>query len=94
MGACIWIYIKFYEERVDESFLIADKIMRTRAEFDYPSLTEDLYKKMSDAYINAIYFTTTTMTTIGYGDTNGDTEIEMVYLMILFFTGIAIFTLI
>lgn len=49
---------------------------------------------MSDAYINAIYFTTTTMTTIGYGDTNGDTEIEMVYLMILFFTGIGIFTVI
>ena len=49
---------------------------------------------MNDDYINSFYFTTTTMTTIGYGDTNGDNEIEMIYLMALFFTGIGIFTVI
>ena len=30
VGACIWIYIKFYEERVDTQFLVADKLMRTK----------------------------------------------------------------
>ena len=43
-------------------------------------------------YVNAIYFVTTTATTIGYGDIHGQLESEKVFIILLEFVGICIFS--
>ena len=52
--------------------------------------------RIYEIYVNSFYFMTTTMTTIGYGDKHnkGEEEFERLYLMIVIFSGIAMFTLI
>lgn len=44
-------------------------------------------------YIRAMYFTVTTLTTVGYGDFHGYTNAEYLYQMALEFIGIAFFSL-
>ena len=46
-------------------------------------------------YIQAIYFSTTTMTTVGYGDASATgSPAEQVYCMVMIFFGMAVFALI
>jgi hypothetical protein len=45
-------------------------------------------------YVTALYFTTTTITTIGYGDYSGVTVVEKLFIIFLLFAGILCFTLI
>jgi hypothetical protein len=45
-------------------------------------------------YVNAIYFVTTTATTIGYGDIWGETNSEKLFLVFLEFAGILVFSMI
>lgn len=47
-----------------------------------------------DVYWTGWYFTTTTITTIGYGDIYGVTSYEKTYLIVLLFAGILVFTVI
>ena len=47
-----------------------------------------------DIYSNAVYYVSTTATTIGYGDIHATTDIEMVYAIFLELVGILIFSLI
>lgn len=52
-------------------------------------------KEVSDIYVKAIYFSTTTMTTVGYGDISatGD-HLEQIFCMLMIFFGMAVFALI
>lgn len=43
-------------------------------------------------YIIALYFTVTSMTTVGYGDMSGATEMEHVFCMLLMCIGVIVFT--
>ena len=45
-------------------------------------------------YIDAFYFMTTTMTTVGYGDIKGLNIYEQLFISCMIFCGIAMFTLI
>jgi hypothetical protein len=45
-------------------------------------------------YVTAWYFTTTTITTVGYGDIYGETITEKIFIIFLLFAGILCFTLI
>ena len=47
-----------------------------------------------DIYVNAVYYVSTTATTIGYGDIHATTEIEMGYAIFLELVGILIFSMI
>ena len=47
-----------------------------------------------DQYIHAMYFTVTTMTTVGYGDMSGANSMERVFCIILMVVGVIVFTFI
>ena len=47
---------------------------------------------MSATYWNAFYYISTTATTIGYGDITPQTEHERLFVMLLEFVGILIFS--
>ena len=51
-------------------------------------------KKVELQFIDSLYFMTTTMTTVGYGDKKGESEKERILLCIIMFFGLAMFTLI
>jgi len=57
-------------------------------------LDVDNSSKNFDVYWTAWFFVTTSITTIGYGDISGGTAPEKLYIIILLFTGILIFTII
>ena len=46
-----------------------------------------------EQYIISLYFVTTTMTTVGYGDMSGKTGVEQVYLIIMMMSGGFIFSM-
>ena len=75
--SCAWIYIKFYEESLDE--IIMDSTLgikvkgRLNSSIEGDEKYNSLFAAMSVAYWSADYFIMTTMTSVGYGDTNGDT---------------------
>jgi len=50
--------------------------------------------KIWHTYSSAFYFITTTGTTVGYGDYNADTVYERLYLIVVEFAGICIFSVI
>ena len=45
-------------------------------------------------YITSVYFITTTITTVGYGDISGVNIYEKLFIIILQFIGILLFTLV
>ena len=45
-------------------------------------------------YVTALYFISTTSTTVGYGDFGGKTDHEMLFLIVVEFAGICIFSII
>ena len=47
-----------------------------------------------EIYINAFYFTVTTMTTVGYGDMSARTTPERIFCIILMVVGVIVFTFI
>ena len=47
-----------------------------------------------DLYITSIYYVTTTMSTVGYGDISGGTASERIFCMVLMITGVIAFNLI
>ena len=46
-----------------------------------------------EIYITAIYFTTTTLTTVGYGDFSGNTLAEKSFLIAIMIISFGVFTL-
>jgi hypothetical protein len=42
--------------------------------------------------VQALYFSVTTMTTVGYGDMSGNTENEHIFCMLLMVIGVIVFT--
>lgn len=74
--ACLWIIIASFEEGDDNSWL-----------------TEE-YQQMSNGeqYLTSIYFTITTITTVGYGDISGGTFGEKIAAIILMLLGVISFS--
>jgi len=46
----------------------------------------------SELYLTAFYFTTTTITTVGYGDISGNTVVEKIYCIIIMMIGVISFS--
>lgn len=74
--ACLWIIIASFEVGDDNSWL-----------------TEE-YRKMSsgEQYLTSVYFTVTTITTVGYGDISGGTFSEKIAAIILMLLGVMSFS--
>ena len=53
-------------------------------EGQWMSAEERLFNDKSTTYVNALYFITTTMTSVGYGDINGFNEKAATVLFIVF----------
>ena len=47
-----------------------------------------------DQYCHAMYFTVTTMTTVGYGDMSGSNSPERIFCIVLMVVGVIVFTFI
>jgi len=75
--ACIWLYIG---ENVTGGWI------------DYYEQNQHPLPDRTSRYITSIYWTVTTLATIGYGDVKGRTPIEYVYNMAVEFLGIAFFS--
>jgi len=43
-------------------------------------------------YLTSFYFTVTTITTVGYGDYSGSTDIEMIYCIAIMIIGVVAFS--
>jgi hypothetical protein len=75
--ACVWLYIG---ESVSGSWI------------DYYEKTQQPLPDRTSKYITAIYWTVTTLATVGYGDVKGRTSTEYIYNMAVEFLGIAFFS--
>lgn len=85
--SCMWIAIgKWDSEGWVERF-----ITQVRIDQNNPDLST--YDFFISIYINAFYFTLTTITTVGYGDISGKTLIEFIFSMIVEFFGLSFFSL-
>jgi len=43
-------------------------------------------------YLTSIYFTVTTITTVGYGDISGNTKVEKVFCILIMVIGVIAFS--
>ena len=76
--ACMWIFINhwntdwFHYEKVvlNQSFAELDSMTSDRRLQD-EVVTFEATPYMSDSYVDSLYFMTTTMTAVGYGDKSG-----------------------
>lgn len=81
-------YLNHY--RLSDSCTTDGWIVReTDSIFAYPEPLREIY-----IYFTAFYFITTTATTVGYGDYGGVTWSEMLYMIIIEFTGICVLSII
>ena len=92
IATCAWIMLLFTEDEYKESFaLFKANIHESIVTTGSTGGTLEFAEKF---YIDALYFMTTTMTTVGYGDIKGLNIYEQLFLCVVIFCGIAMFTLI
>lgn len=86
--ACIWIHIGRQSDGTDGwvTAFVKDQRSSQNNEFlkDFDFVVE--------IYANAFYFILTTITTVGYGDINGNTTPELLFSMCVEFIGLTFFS--
>ena len=82
---CMWIYIILHY--FDDPSIPSD----TRETLKFMD-TEQLRYELYAIYSNNMYFMVTTTTTVGYGDNKAYSKLGRVYMMLVQFVGIVIFT--
>ena len=73
------IHLGYYLHERDEAFGGLDNEQRLDEQFDqgWP----ELFPLIGTVYVTCIYFMTTTMTCVGYGEIRGWTDIERLFLI-------------
>ena len=84
--ACVW-YVIGYEEVKSKStiswlFELGEKIHQPYANFTLMSGPDD-----SSAYVTALYFTLSSMTTVGFGNVSANTNGEKIFSVIVMLIG-------
>ena len=75
--ACLWALTAQFHDNIDETW-IAD--FQSEDEIDH-------------MYLTAVYYTVTTITTVGYGDISINTKIEKWFSVVLILMGVIAFSL-
>ena len=75
--ACLWIMTVQFNDNAGEGTWMEGDIM----EMDPP-----------EKYLTSIYFTVTTITTVGYGDVSITTKMEKIFCIIIMLTGVIAFS--
>eukprot|EP01065_Artemidia_motanka_P017730 TRINITY_DN21167_c0_g1_i1.p1 TRINITY_DN21167_c0_g1~~TRINITY_DN21167_c0_g1_i1.p1 ORF type:complete len:1056 (+),score=166.71 TRINITY_DN21167_c0_g1_i1:57-3224(+) len=75
--ACAWLRISHWEDRHSSGTAVAEG--------------EDLASMMTSEYIAALYFTVTTMTTVGYGDINAGTDFGRMFSILIMVFGVSVY---
>lgn len=88
--ACIWIQLGTLNDNNGQTGWVSqfmdDQIITQN------DVTLKKYSFMVEIYANAFYFILTTITTVGYGDINGSTTVELVFSMAVEFIGLTFFS--
>ena len=79
ISGCMFVFLCEFDEETGDSW-------RYKEPFQY-------YEAF-DLYVVSLYFTVTTMATVGYGDISGNTSLERVYIFALQMIGVLSFNLI
>jgi Ion channel len=94
MMSCIWVALNLYNGGIIEAKLLAGDYVKG------PNVTSPLaLAELPTVYIDSLYFVTTSMTTVGYGDIVASSNIPetnallMMFTMIMQFSGILLFSL-
>lgn len=74
--SCAWYYTAYAAKFPEDSWVV-------RYEVDVSSAV--------DSYVHALYWTVTTMTTIGYGDITPDRLVEMIFVIIVMLLGASMY---
>ena len=69
ISACAWVFLEFYNE--EKAVEIAQWKSDTLESMTTYGHTGEFLWQGHKRYIDAVYFMTTTMTTVGYGDIKG-----------------------
>eukprot|EP01025_Chloroclados_australasicus_P011578 TRINITY_DN1505_c0_g2_i3.p1 TRINITY_DN1505_c0_g2~~TRINITY_DN1505_c0_g2_i3.p1 ORF type:complete len:657 (+),score=51.59 TRINITY_DN1505_c0_g2_i3:94-2064(+) len=94
---CLWYFVSSrvikYQYTMDETpetwiipFLgVSDTISKE-------ALLDEIHVNIGHLYVGSIYYTLTTVTTVGYGDISPQNDVERVCAMFIFFVGIIFFS--
>lgn len=88
---CLWVLsAKFYIDEENST----DGIEQTTTWMHGSSSGGDPFYKMSTSmqYLVSLYYTITTITTVGYGDISGVTPLEKVLCIIIMIVGVIVFS--
>lgn len=76
--SCFWMLVATYNKDITKTWLGGDE--------------DFIGKTPSELYLTAVYFTITTITTVGYGDMSGGTKQEKIFCIILMLFGVIAFS--
>jgi hypothetical protein len=76
--SCFWMLVATYNSDKSRTWLGGDE--------------DFIGKNQMELYLTAVYFTVTTITTVGYGDMSGGTRQEKVFCIILMIFGVIAFS--
>ena len=86
---CFWLYVGYIS--ISEDFVAIDGTIQ-----NYNWITYNGYDNYTDSqlYTIAVYFTVTTITTVGFGDVSGHNSSERCVCMVMMILGVVLFSLI
>lgn len=84
--ACLWIAIG----RIDDQSWVTKFVVKEQENRNDIQIT--YFDYVVQIYANSFYFILTTITTVGYGDINGDTTYELLFSMCVEFIGLTFFS--
>ena len=79
ISSCMFVFLSVLDDETEGVWRYAD-----------PYWTYDAF----DLYITSIYWTVTTMSTVGYGDISAHTTLERIFAIVIMITGVLAFNLI
>ena len=76
--ACLWVFFASFTDEYKGTWMEGDFLERSA----------------NDQYLISFYFTVTTITTVGYGDISGSTNLEKIFCVALMIFGVVAFGLV